>query len=217
MPSTLIKICGIKDPHTATIAAQYGADFIGMLFYHKSKRFIDINQAKKIAEATKAAGAIPVAVFVDTTADLIVNICDYVGINMVQLHGEQSREQHHLLPVDYARIYVQPVNDEGNIDNKDIHFLRHLNRNRDFLLFDNIHGGSGKSFDWSKFNYDGKMSWFFSGGLSVNNVSDAIKQFNPTGVDVSSGVEKIIAEKDPELINHFINRVKQQQHPANRN
>lgn len=208
MAKTLIKICGIRDPNIATFAAQAGADFIGVVFHPTSKRFVEIEQAVEIAAAAKQAGAQAVGVFVDTNADTILRICQIAGINIVQLHGEISRQQHHLLPPSFKRIYVQTVDQNGNIQNDKEGGLVYLDEDRDYVLFDNIQAGIGKTFDWAKFSYKGKLPWFFSGGLTIDNVGNAIQQFQPTAVDVSSGVEKTPGEKDQDLIAKFINAVK---------
>lgn len=208
MTNTKIKICGVRDPETALFAAKSGANFIGIIFHPASVRNVDILQAEKIAAAAKQNGAIPVAVFVNTNADQILKICQIARINTVQLHGNISRQQHHLLPPDFSRIYVQTVNEQGDIqDDVDIG-LKYLNAKRDYLLFDNIQAGSGTTFNWTNFSYQGTMPWFFSGGLTVDNVNDAIQRFHPTVVDVSSGVEKTPGEKDHQLICQFIDKVK---------
>ena len=212
MTKTLIKICGIRDPNIATFAAQAGADFIGIIFHPASKRFVEIDQAIKIAAAAKRAGAQPVGVFVDTNADSILKICQIARINIVQLHGHIARQQHHLLPPSFKRIYVQTVDQNGNILNDKDGGLVYLDEDCDYVLFDNIQAGSGKTFDWAKFSYKGKMPWFFSGGLTIDNVGNAIQQFQPTAVDVSSGVEKTPGEKDQDLIYQFIDAVKSRNH-----
>lgn len=208
MKNTLIKICGIRDPSMATFAAQAGADFIGIVFHPTSKRFVEIEQATEIAAAAKQAGAQPVGVFVDTNAEMILKICQIARINTVQLHGDIARQQHHLLPPSFKRIYARTVDQNGQIENDKDGGLNYLDEDRDYLLFDNIQAGSGKTFDWSKFNYIGNFPWFFSGGLTIDNVGNAIQQFQPTAIDVSSGVEKSPGEKDKDLILKFINAVR---------
>ncbi len=208
MKNTLIKICGIRDPNMATFAAQAGADFIGIVFHPASKRFVEIERATEIAAAAKQAGAQPVGVFVNTNADAILKLCQIARINIAQLHGDIARQQHHLLPPSFKRIYVRTVDQDGQIQNDKADGLNYLDEDRDYLLFDNIRAGSGKTFEWSKFSYIVNIPWFFSGGLTIDNVGNAIQQFQPTAVDVSSGVEKLPGEKDKDLILKFINAVK---------
>lgn len=208
MNKTLIKICGVRDANTATFAAQAGADFIGVVFHSESKRVVELDQAIEIVAAAKQAGAQPVAVFVDTNADTILRICQIARINIVQLHGDTSRQQHYLLPPNFKRIYVRNVGQNGHIQNDQSEGFNYLDAERDYLLFDNLLAGSGKIFDWWNFSYNKSMPWFFSGGLTSENVGHAIQKFQPTGVDVSSGVEKLPGEKDKDLILKFIDAVK---------
>ncbi len=205
MKKTLIKICGVRDPDIATFAAQAGADFIGLIFHSESKRFVELDQAIEIAAAANQAGAQPVGVFVNSNADTISRICQIARINIVQLHGDISRQQHFLLPPSFKRIYVRTVDQSGQIQNDKYEGHNYLDEERDYLLFDNLQAGSGKIYDWSNFSYTESMPWFFSGGLTIENVAHAIKQFQPTGVDVSSGVENTPGEKDKDLILKFIN------------
>lgn len=208
MKKTLIKICGVRDPNIASFAAQMGADFIGIILHPESKRYVELDQAIEIATAAKQAGAKPVGVFVNANAETILRICQIAQINIVQLHGDISRQQHHLLPSSFRRIYVRAVDQNGQIQNDIDEGLNYLDEERDYLLFDNIQAGSGKIFNWANFSYMGNMPWFFSGGLTIDNVAHAIQQFRPTGVDVSSGVEITPGEKDKDLILKFISVIK---------
>lgn len=208
MKKILIKICGIRDPQMAIQAAQLGADFIGIIFHPPSVRYVDIDQAVEIAAAAKNAGIEPVAVFVDTFAPAMLEICKTTGIQFVQLHGKISRQQHHLLPVDFHRIYVRTVTEHGIVNADEEGGQAYLDTARDFLLFDNIQAGYGKTFDRSHFHYAGAFRWFLAGGLSVQNVRESIQQLHPDGVDVSSGVEITRGQKDVKLVKEFIAEVK---------
>src|SRR5579871_5240964 len=109
MKKTLVKICGIKNTALLTNMGELGVDFIGIVFHPASKRYVDIETAKKIAFTAKENHISPVAVFVNQTAREIEEICAYTDITTVQLHGEQCKKQHYLLPDHYKRIYVQNV------------------------------------------------------------------------------------------------------------
>jgi phosphoribosylanthranilate isomerase len=204
----LIKICGVRDKLIAKQAAMSGADFIGMVFYPASKRHIELTAAKEITAATLDAGAIPVAVVVDTDIDEIMTICETTKISTVQLHGKISRKKQAHLPAEIQRIYVCAVDKEGNITEDNAEAIQQLDPNRDFLLFDNLQPGSGKPFNWENFHYTGAFRWFLSGGLSPENVAIAADKVNPFGVDVSSGVESSPGIKNMPLIKNFINQVK---------
>ncbi|MFI4955289.1 MAG: phosphoribosylanthranilate isomerase, partial [Gammaproteobacteria bacterium] len=147
----------------------------------------------------------PVAVVVDQTADEIKHICSAIGVNIVQLHGTIAKQQEYLLPRYLQRIYVCSVNYDGTVVDS---VSEHLEVERDFLLFDGINAGSGQTFNWQNFVPQTKFRWFLSGGLSPNNVIDAVKCLHPYAVDVSSGVENSNGSKDKQLIHNFINKAK---------
>lgn len=204
MAKTLIKICGIRNVEIAKQTILAGAEYIGLIFYPKSKRYVNVEQAKNIAATVIAQGATPVAVFVDQSAQEMLNICEMTNISTIQLHGSNARQQHHLLPAHYQRIYVLSVAQEGSINADIDDGLKHCDPTRDFLLFDNEQAGSGLEFNREKFHYQGNFRWFLAGGLTAENVAQAIDQLKPTGVDVSSGVENKLGEKDMAMIEKFI-------------
>lgn len=203
MGKQLIKICGIRDPEIATQASLAGANLIGIIFHHLSPRFVTPTQATQIARATIKSGAIPVAVFVNQTANEMLNICETTKIKTVQLHGEIARAHHHLLPDEFQRIYVQTVpnlkSDAG---------LQYLLPHRDFILIDHSDSGQGKKINWTTFRYEWPFRWLLAGGLTAINVPDAINLLQPDGVDVSSGVESTVGHKDIALIQQFISSVR---------
>lgn len=206
---TLIKICGIKTPELAFEAANLGANFIGIVFHARSKRFVHPQAAKKICEAAEKGSAQVVGVFIDHNVSEILNICDLTGIKMAQLHGATSKKEAFKLPQNLKRIYVVNVGYDGKIlDSDDKENIGHLDSKRDFLLFDGIDAGSGKPFSFNQFSCIYNVPFFLAGGLNINNVEKAVSVIHPDGVDVSSGVENNAGEKEPDLIKEFIARVK---------
>lgn len=212
MNNVAIKICGVRDPDLAQKAVQAGADFIGMVFHPKSKRYVEIQTAKNISLTTTKNGAIPVAVFVDHTAEEMLEICEATHIQVVQLHGDLARRSHHLLPYHFQRIYVFPVASNGCVKNDSESGVEYLNPKRDFLLFDHEQPGQGNSFNWEKFKYDHSFCWFLAGGLNAENVGFALNQVKPNGVDVSSGIEDLQGIKSIRLIENFIKVVKKNEY-----
>jgi phosphoribosylanthranilate isomerase len=208
MSNTLIKICGVSTPDIAEKTAHTGANFIGLIFHPASSRYVTSMQAKDIVIATRNGGAEPVAVFVNQNADEMQQICEDANIKIIQLHGSPARQQHHLLPSHYQRIYVQPVTTNGRLLNINESGLSACDRTRDFLLFDSMTPGQGRLFNWQKFKYDNYFPWFLAGGLTIKNVTQAIQLLNPTAVDVSSAVESTPGKKDINLITQFITAVK---------
>jgi len=203
--STRIKICGLKDPELAYKAAKEGADYIGIMFYPKSKRVVELATAIEIAKATKKAGAQPVAVFVDHCADKMLEICETADIQIAQLHGEISRREHQFLPEEIKRIYVLHVNNLGEIVNGADPEIKLLKAQRDYFLFDGLVGGMGKQIKIDCVgDFARRMRFFIAGGLNKDNVGLIIDRCKPYGVDVSSGVEDEKGNKSLALISEFI-------------
>lgn len=141
---TLIKICGITDPRTAYMASVVGVDMIGVVFYKGSKRFVDRDQAKEIVKSIRDGGAEPVAMFVDSNADEMRDIIEEMDIKVIQLHGEISKREHKKLPKHVQRIFAVKVSDDGDVIEEE--GIEDLDPVRDYLLFDRVEPGSGKSF-----------------------------------------------------------------------
>lgn len=190
MKKVLLKICGITSVNQATACCKIGADMIGIVFYKHSKRYVDLKTARNIARATKYLGRIPVGVFMHAELDEVVNISKIAGIETVQLHNMLINNR----SLDYLNcIYANSTTDVFKND-------------KDFLLFDNVCPGSGKTFSWENFSYQGSARWFLAGGLNPDNVAVAITRLHPYGVDVSTGVETSPGIKDLSLVEKFIQR-----------
>lgn len=190
-----VKICGITHPDDAVQAARAGADYVGMIFATSSKRLVDLSTAKKIAEAAREFGAEPVAVFNDQTAEQIIDICIQTGIKTVQLHEAGAKAAFDLLKEIYSIIYrladFSQTAPPGTLP-----------------LYDPS-SGTGKRFDWASSTPPKNRSWMLAGGLTPENVSEAISLLHPTVVDAASGVEfpqKL--RKDPALVEAFIKAAK---------
>jgi phosphoribosylanthranilate isomerase len=188
-------------------AVKAGADLIGIVFHPLSPRCVSFDQAAAVSAATKRAGGLPVAVFVDHTAADMHYLCEMADIHVVQLHGKASRAQHHLLPKTYQRIYVQNVSSEGALQIED--GLAFLYPDRDFILIDHEEPGRGNAIDRKKIKYTLPFPWILAGGLSSRNIVSAISELQPDGVDVSSGVESSLGIKDISLIQEFISLIRE--------
>ncbi len=182
-----IKICGLREPDMAQKAVELGAHMIGIICHPSSKRYVKPELAKEIAKAVTQAGAIPALVLVNQNADEIQSLCDDAGVNTVQLHGENARAAEMLLPDNLRRIYVLGVDEKGVVQ-QDAR-VANLKPLRDLLLYDNLQAGSGTSFNWDQFKPAYDLPFLFSGGLTSDNVSKAVKLFKPYGLDVSSCFE----------------------------
>lgn len=186
-----IKICGITTAEDALYSARAGADFIGFLLWPGSKRCVSLDTAREIMAAARAGGAEPVGVFFDEPLDQICRIAEELGLKTVQAHAFLSDH-----PKGLNFIFAQPS-------------LSASQPECDWLLFDNAKPGSGKTFDWASFTAPRGRKWMLAGGLSPENVGEAIAKLRPTGVDVSSGVASTDARrKDFEKVKQFINNAR---------
>jgi phosphoribosylanthranilate isomerase len=199
MVNPIIKICGIRDAEMAENAAKSGANLIGIVFHPSSLRHVSLEQAIAISNATRKAGASPVAVFVDQNDIEMRTICEAADIQIVQLHGRVARAHHHLLPNTYQRIYVLNNTEQRNDDG-----FQYLESTRDIILIDHDQPGHGKMNNFKDFRYSLPFPWIVAGGLNPSNVATLIDQLQPNGVDVSSGVEITKGQKDILLIQQFI-------------
>lgn len=184
----LVKMCGITSPKDAALAAEAGADFIGMIIWPDSKRSVSISTAKEISKVAREYGAKPVGVFVDDDSNTILKASDDADLEYIQLHGDGSRSGFSFLSKEKQIIYVLHASEDGkllnNISDGDCSLV-------DWILVDSAKGGSGKGFDWSNFKLPpikSKNGWLLAGGIKPENVTEALSILKPDGVDVSSGI-----------------------------
>lgn len=197
-----VKICGIKDVETALTAVESGADALGFVFA-ESKRKITSEQAREIIKELPDE-LLKVGVFVNEDPDVIRKIVDEAGINVIQLHGDETPE--------YCAQFSVPVIKALSIESHDD--LNQMGQySCDYYLLDSpkgkYRGGNGVTFDWNLLNggkLDGKKI-ILAGGLSIENVEQAIEVGAPYMVDVSSGVETD-GKKDVNKIKKFIDQAK---------
>ncbi|WP_079710503.1 phosphoribosylanthranilate isomerase [Paraliobacillus ryukyuensis] len=200
----LVKICGITSIEVANQAIEAGADLIGFVFAN-SKREIAVAQAEKISrEIPKHVKK--VGVFVNESLDVVQSISKTVGLDYVQLHGDESPAYCAAVSVQVIKAFqIQQKEDLRKLDAYDVAY---------FLLDSpagKYRGGNGESFDWSLVKDAPNLSsqFLLAGGLRPDNVQLAIKEVQPTGVDVSSGVETD-GVKDPNKITAFITEAKKE-------
>ena len=178
-----IKICGLKRLEDIEIVNRYGPDFIGFVFAD-SKRKVSHDLACKLRRNLRN-GIVPVGVFVDASQDEIMELFEEGVIDMAQLHGNESEE--------YIIELKEKTGNELKIVNaiemsENVNLDDYSDTNADFLLFDSGKG-SGKTFDWSLIRKNLKKDFFLAGGLNISNISQAIEEFEPYAVDLSSGLE----------------------------
>ena len=204
---TQVKICGLNDAAGYDAAQQAGADYIGFVFYPPSPRAVTPGQASALA--ARGGAARRVGLLVDASDDEISAILAAVPLDILQLHGEESParaaqlRQHFGLPVMKAL---------GIAEAADFAVLADYAPVVDMFLLDakpppgaSLPGGNAASFDWALLAGRAiPRPWLLAGGLTPDNVADAIAQSGAPGVDVSSGVERARGVKDPARIRAFI-------------
>lgn len=175
----LVKICGIMTEDDAEYVSKVGADFVGFLFAPSKRRIAPV-LAKKLAQRVNSNTKI-VGVFVNESVENMIEIATYVGLDYIQLHGNESATVAKSLPY--------PIIKAFNIE--EVTPFEITNYPCDYYLIDSPGGGTGETFNWEVLDTLGvdKAKLIVAGGLHPNNVDAAIQTICPAGVDVSSGVE----------------------------
>ena len=197
---TKIKICGIKTANDALAAMEAGADLIGFNFYPKSPRHIDVGICRDILAVMRRFGhIIYVGVFVNASVQEIRGTIDTCGLALAQLHGDETPEMLNALGGRAFKAFRGIPSDVKGFTRSE----------SPALLVDaavkGVYGGSGVIADWSA-AADLAKSYplLLAGGLNPENVADAVRQVNPWGVDVASGVELEPGKKDPSKMKAFV-------------
>ena len=203
---TRIKICGIREPEHARLAAREGADAIGLVFHPQSPRFLDLDQAVRVADALPPFVQ-AVGLFVNAAESEVRRVLERVPLDLLQFHGDESPEE----CARYGRPYLRAVRMEEGVDL--VEYAHRFSRAKALLLDAHVPGepgGTGRGFDWGRIPRDLPIPFVLSGGLDPGNVGRAIRETRPWAVDVSSGVEGQRGVKDPARIAAFIRSVQRE-------
>jgi phosphoribosylanthranilate isomerase len=212
---TRIKICGLTRTEDVQTAIAAGADAIGLVFYPKSPRYV----SPKIAASLIAA--VPpfvtsVGLFVNAMQQEIVDTVRQVPVSLLQFHGDETLEQCCAMAHAVNRPFLRALRIGTEMTGADLlkYELNYRAASKLFagLLLDAFvdgYGGGGKVFDWSLIPKELAPRVVLSGGLSVQNATEAVLQVRPYAVDISSGVELSKGVKDPAKIRSFIGAVRQ--------
>lgn len=205
---TKVKICGITNLEDARLALDLGADELGFNFYVDSKRYIERRDAREIAMGLPADFR-KVGVFVNETIESILQTVDLVGLDAIQLHGDERYEFVTMLHRATEKEIIKAVRVSTESD---------LTYAMDFdahcILLDSFskseYGGTGEQFDWTFAKHADVMFpyLYLAGGLTSENVAEAIRTVRPYAVDVASGVESSPGRKDVEKMKRFIEAVR---------
>ena len=207
---TRVKICGITCPEDGLLAADFGADAIGLVFVAASPR------AVSPARAAEVVAALPpfitrVGLFVDAAAAEVEAVLGRVAVDLLQFHGDESAAYCR----QFGRPYLKAVSMRPGRDVAA--YMTEYPDAAGFLL-DAYHpavaGGSGEGFDWERVPAQRPRAIVLAGGLHAGNVADAVRRVRPFGVDVSSGVEASKGIKDATKMAEFIRGVQRADHES---
>jgi phosphoribosylanthranilate isomerase len=203
---TRVKICGITSNEDARMVIDAGVDALGLVFYEKSPRFVTVSQAAEISHIIPAFVS-SVALFKDAGETFIRSVLQHVEIDLIQFHGSE--------PVDFCeqfdRPYIKALGMKGPENNVDylIASAEKYHSAKALLLDGHAPGqagGTGETFDWSSVAKI-EIPVVLAGGLTPDNVKQAIEIVHPFAVDVSSGVESAPGIKDKDKVARFMRQV----------
>ena len=201
---TKVKICGITNLEDGLHAADHGADMLGFNFYRGSKRCVDPPNVKDIVRSL--ADVQSVGVFVNAGVQEVIDVVNEVKLDAIQLHGNETpkfvAQVRELMP---NVLIFKAVRVDAGFDSKNT-----ARSGADYILLDGDagcdFGGAGKTFEWSQAR--GVDGLILAGGLTPENVAEAIRTVRPYAVDVASGVESSPGKKDPKKVESFIRNAK---------
>ena len=203
---TRIKICGIREALHARVAADAGADAIGLNFYPHSPRLVTPQAAAAIVDELPPFVA-AVGVFVNAGEAEVRQVLSAVALDLLQFHGDETPD----FCARFGRPYVRAVRMVAGTDL--LEYAHRFSRAKALLLdaySAGQPGGTGLTFDWKGIPPDLPIPLILSGGLTAANVGRAVREVRPWAVDVSSGVESSRGVKDPRRIVEFIRSVRRE-------
>jgi phosphoribosylanthranilate isomerase len=208
-----VKICGLSTPETVDAAVAAGADLIGLVFFPKSPRNVTLEQAASLASRARGKAKI-VTLVVDADDAQLTDIVARVAPDLIQAHGSESPER----IAEIARLTGKPVIKAIRVrDAGDIAAAAQFSEAASLILYDAkapetlgnaLPGGNGHAFDWGLLEGSRRPAFMLAGGLTPENVAEAIRVTGAPVVDVSSGVESAPGVKDIGLIRKFIEAAK---------
>ncbi len=193
-----IKICGITQPDQGCAIAQLGATMLGLICVPASPRYVTSEQIRRILQDLPISIQ-TIGVFANASLDQIYQTVVETGLTGVQLHGHESPDfcdrLRQMLP-ETELIKALRIQSQATLVQTQDYFNQ-----VDVLLLDAYHpqqlGGTGQTLDWQSLQqFNPPCSWFLAGGLTPNNIQDALQQLKPDGIDLSSGVERSPGDKD---------------------
>jgi len=206
------KICGLSEPESLRAAVAGGARYVGFVFYPRSPRAIAPPMAAELARLLPT-GVRSVGLFVDPDDEFLEHVTGQVPLDLIQLHGAETPRRIAEIKARYALPVMKAIKIGGP---EDLTTALEAAEVADRLLFDAkppakvsaLPGGNGIAFDWTILaGRSWPRPWMLSGGLTVDNVAEAVRVTGAAEVDVSSGVEDRPGHKDPALVRAFLSAV----------
>src|SRR5574343_765016 len=196
---TRIKICGLSCEADVEAAVEAGADAIGFVFYPPSPRYVTVQRAAELAKRIPPFVDV-VGLFVNEAPEGVLAACDALPINVLQFHGDEDAAYCR----QFSRPWLRAARVRPGLDL--VEFARSYHDARGLLLdaFVEGYGGGGHVFDWTLIPPDLPGYLVLSGGLTADNVGEAVRRVRPVAVDVSSGVEASKGIKDHSKIAAFV-------------
>ena len=211
---TRIKLCGLTRPEDIRAAVAAGADAIGFVFYPPSPRHVSAEQAARLLQELPAFIS-SVGLFVNADLDQVRQVLATAPISMLQFHGDETPEQCAGIAEAVGRPFlralrIRPETKSADLLESALHYRGASPLFAGLLLdtWSDAYGGTGKVFDWSLIPAEIAHQAVLSGGLNVQNVTDAVRQVRPYAVDVSSGIESAKGIKDTALMRAFVSAVR---------
>ncbi len=204
MARVRVKICGITQSEDATQAMVAGADALGLVFYERSPRAIDIKSAIAISAAAGPFITL-VGLFGDAEPEEVAAVLAQVPLQLLQFHGDESPSYCEA----FGRPYIKAIRMRPDVD---LDTLMAAHPKAQGFLLDayrpGVPGGTGETFDWQRVPRNSNRPIVLAGGLTPDNVAEAVAQTQPYAVDVSGGVEASAGRKDAYKVKKFIQNAK---------
>lgn len=197
-----VKVCGITNLEDAMLCCELGADALGFIFYEKSKRYINYEEASAIVSGLPVFIS-KVGVFVNEEASTINHIAQSVGLTHVQLHGNEDQ----LLVDKVNHPVIKAVRVKNNFDFTSLKLFSGCTILLDTFSDKEI-GGTGLTFDWNTIPIDLRSKVILAGGVSVQNIETIYRTIKPQAVDISSSLESESGNKDRDKLIQFFSLVK---------
>jgi len=202
------KICGITDGQALETALEFEADMLGFVFFPGSPRNLSLDAAVSLLDQVPS-GTDRVGLFVDPSNDQLDAMLGKARLDLLQLHGDETPERCRAITIYFGLPIIKAIKVSTPAD---IEKARDYEDIVDWLLFDAAPpkdatrpGGNGRAFDWDMLKGKSfKRPWMLSGGLTPENLEEAVRRSGATAVDVSSGVESAPGKKDPAKIRAFL-------------